>query len=296
MKTLAPGLADHLSGDVTTLCRCWKLIRRDGTVMGFTDHDRDIVFGDVTFEASSGLAAGGMEQSLGLNADSQEVTGAFASERITPQDLRGDRYDGASIEVWIVNWTSPDERVLDRVLTMGEIAEEDGRFRAELRALASDMDETCGRRFSRHCDADLGDARCGVGLEEPQFKATGVVGAVHSGLAFEALGLAAFEANWFRGGRLQFDTGACAGATVEIAEHQAGDGGVTLHLWKLLSASLAPGDAFTVHAGCDKTFSTCRAKFGNGVNFRGFPHMPGNDFALGYASTFKVMDGGPIVP
>lgn len=36
------------------------------------------------------------------------------------------------------------------------------------------------------------------------------------------------------------------------------------------------------HAGkaCDQSFATCCAVFGNGENFRGFPHMPGADFLL----------------
>lgn len=38
---------------------------------------------------------------------------------------------------------------------------------------------------------------------------------------------------------------------------------------------------FIAQAGCDKRFTTCRNKFGNGVNFRGFPHLPGNDFIIG---------------
>ncbi len=43
---------------------------------------------------------------------------------------------------------------------------------------------------------------------------------------------------------------------------------------------IAPGDAFTVTAGCDKRFATCRDRFANTVNFRGFPHIPGNDFIV----------------
>ena len=39
-------------------------------------------------------------------------------------------------------------------------------------------------------------------------------------------------------------------------------------------------DDFTVTAGCDKQFPTCKAKFDNVVNYRGFPHIPGNDFAV----------------
>jgi uncharacterized phage protein (TIGR02218 family) len=35
-----------------------------------------------------------------------------------------------------------------------------------------------------------------------------------------------------------------------------------------------------VTVGCDKSHETCRARFDNVLNFRGFPHMPGNDFVV----------------
>jgi uncharacterized phage protein (TIGR02218 family) len=55
------------------------------------------------------------------------------------------------------------------------------------------------------------------------------------------------------------------------------------------------GDAFRIAAGCDKRFSTCREKFANAVNFRGFPHMPGNDFVLRVARQGEPgMDGGSL--
>jgi uncharacterized phage protein (TIGR02218 family) len=43
------------------------------------------------------------------------------------------------------------------------------------------------------------------------------------------------------------------------------------------------GDTFTVTAGCDKRFATCRDRFSNGINFRGFPAIPGDDFVTSYA-------------
>ena len=50
-----------------------------------------------------------------------------------------------------------------------------------------------------------------------------------------------------------------------------------------MALAIAPGDTFTITAGCDKQFATCGAKFANAVNFRGFPHMPGNDYILAVA-------------
>jgi uncharacterized phage protein (TIGR02218 family) len=34
--------------------------------------------------------------------------------------------------------------------------------------------------------------------------------------------------------------------------------------------------------GCDKRFETCVTRFGNAVNFRGEPHLPGNDLLTRY--------------
>ena len=56
------------------------------------------------------------------------------------------------------------------------------------------------------------------------------------------------------------------------------------------------GDQVRLVAGCDKTFATCKAKFANALNFRGFPHLPGNDAAYGYVVDGGRFDGGPVVP
>ena len=34
--------------------------------------------------------------------------------------------------------------------------------------------------------------------------------------------------------------------------------------------------------GCDKRFETCWSRFANAINFRGEPHLPGNDLLTRY--------------
>ena len=53
-----------------------------------------------------------------------------------------------------------------------------------------------------------------------------------------------------------------------------------LTLWQAMAGADRGGDTFVVTAGCDKRFDTCRDRFDNAVNFRGFPHIPGNDFVV----------------
>jgi uncharacterized phage protein (TIGR02218 family) len=43
------------------------------------------------------------------------------------------------------------------------------------------------------------------------------------------------------------------------------------------AAALAVGERVELYEGCDKQFATCSGRFGNAPNFRGEPHVPGND-------------------
>lgn len=45
-------------------------------------------------------------------------------------------------------------------------------------------------------------------------------------------------------------------------------------------------------ATCDKRWATCRVVFGNGLNFRGFPTAPGEDFLTLYPNDGERNDGG----
>ena len=59
---------------------------------------------------------------------------------------------------------------------------------------------------------------------------------------------------------------------------------------------IAVGDTFVVTAGCDKRFATCRDRFNNAANFRGFPHIPGNDFIIRIPNAGEPgNDGTPFV-
>ena len=108
---------------------------------------------------------------------------------------------------------------------------------------------------------------------------------------FVASGLGGFTAGWFERGKLVFTSGANEGAAMEVKAHALAPEGARLELWRRMARPVAEGDTFTVTAGCDKQFATCRAKFANGINFRGFPHMPGNDFVVARAGQ-GPNDGG----
>ena len=281
MRTVPSALQAKLDSSVTTLCRCWVIRRSDGVTQGFTDHDEDVVLGDTDCRAGSGLSGTEALQKLGLAVDSSELSGALADETLNEADLAAGRYDGAVVDVWLVDWTEPDLRVLLAKGTLGEVSREGSAFTAELRGLSERLSQESGRLYTVTCSADLGDARCKIDLSDIRFRASGAVVALNATSAFSAGGLDEFGDGWFTAGKLTFTSGANNGLSVEVKAHRKTDA-VTLNLWQAMPEPIAVDDTFIVTAGCDKRFQTCHDRFNNVTNFRGFPHIPGNDFVISY--------------
>jgi uncharacterized phage protein (TIGR02218 family) len=276
MKILDAGLQVHLDSGVTTLCWCWRLVRRDGTVQGFTDHDRDVTFAGVTYEAASGFTSSDIRDAVGLSVDNLDVSGALSSEALSEADLTAGHYDDARVEIYRVNWQEPEQRVLMRAGSLGEVRRSGTAFTAEVRGLAHYLQQPSGRLFQMTCDADLGDRRCGVNLDDPAYRASGTVLAAATDRRLTATGLATFSHDFFTRGLLTITSGDQTGARREVKTHTNRNGVAGLELWTALPAPLPPGVTFEITAGCDKRLATCRNRFANTVNFRGFPTMPGN--------------------
>jgi uncharacterized phage protein (TIGR02218 family) len=290
VKNIAADLQAHLNSGATTLCWCWKIVRNDGVTQGFTDHDINVTFDGVTYEAASGFTASEVQSSLGLAVDNLTVTGALNSATINESDLAAGLYDDASIEIWRVNWNAPDQRVLMRKGSLGEVQRGRTGFQAEVRGLAHILNQPAGRAFGYSCDADLGDARCTVALAA--FTGTGIVINVVDNRRLTVSGIESFADGWFTNGKLTFTSGANEARAMEVKRHGVSSLGVSLELWQPMSEVIAASDAFSITAGCDKQFKTCKAKFDNAANFRGFPYMPGNDAIVSVASQSQALDGG----
>jgi uncharacterized phage protein (TIGR02218 family) len=295
VKSLPPALAASLASGVTTLCACWRLERADGVILGFTDHDRDLAFGSVTYRAETGMSATAWAERSGLAVDTIEALGALSSGALTEDDLARGLWDNAAVEVWRVDWSAVENRVLLFAGSIGEVARGPLAFQAELRSLAHALNQPRGRTYSNACDADLGDARCGVNLASPLYSAAATVSEVVSRAAFKTTGIGGFEASWCKGGRVSWTGGANAGAAMEVKRHTLAGGVATIELSAEMPFDIDVGDGFAITAGCDKARETCLSKFSNLVNHRGFPFMPGNDWVAAYPNKADGNDGGSLV-
>lgn len=288
MRQVDDAFAARLAANETTLCACWRFTRTDGAVFGATDHDRAIKLDGVSYEPAAGLETTTLESSRRLAPGHAAARGALSLAFLNAEDVDAGRWDGARVDVWRVDWRAPEYRVRVWSGRLSEITRQGEAFAAELVSLKADLERTVGRVYSRACDAEVGDARCGVDLIVEAVRASGVVTHVIGERSFLASGLGAFEAAWFAGGNVTWTSGGNAGRVMRVDRHA----GAELSLTRAPGFAISLGDAFVVTAGCDKSFATCGAKFGNRVNFRGFPHMPGPEAVLAGPASDRAADGG----
>lgn len=263
----------------TTIARAWAVARGDGLVLGFTDHDRVLRFEGIEFRPDSGLSAKAVVQGAGLAVDNSEAEGMLSDDAITEADLMAGRWDAAEVRLWEVDWRSVEARRLIFRGSLGEVTRQGRAFRAELRGLGEALNRPLGRVYHPRCSAVLGDGQCGAKLDAPGYSAEAAILEVE-GQVFTFDGLPGFDLRWFERGTLTVTSGAAAGLSGVVKRDLAVPGGREVELWTGLGIPPAVGDMVRLVAGCDKRPETCRLKFNNFLNFRGFPHLPSEDWLI----------------
>ena len=287
-------LAAHLAGGVTTVCRAWAVTRRDGVTLGFTDHDRALSFEGIGFRADAGLSARAFEQTTGLAVDNSEAVGVLSGDAIREEDIRAGLFDGAEVRAWLVNWAKVDERALVFRGSLGETERQGNLFRAELRGLAEALNQPQGRVYQRPCSAVLGDGRCRFDVLSPGYFAELAVSEVVGDAEVAFPSQSGFAERWFERGRFTVLSGAAAGEIGIIKRDRSKGDARVIELWQIPARAIAVGDQVRLEAGCDKRAETCRVKFDNFLNFRGFPDIPGEDWLVSYPVRAGVNDGGSL--
>jgi uncharacterized phage protein (TIGR02218 family) len=294
MSAAASALQAHLATGCSTVCHLWLVERIDGQSYGFTDHDRDLVVDGDLFRADTGLTARALQQTTGLSVDNTEAVGALSSLAVSEADLAAGRFDRAAVTAWLVNWADLSQRQCLFRGTFGEVTRVDGVFRAELRGLTEPLNQPQGRSFQRTCSAILGDTKCRFALTTPGY-ASEVVLTDGADRTFTLAGQAGFAARWFERGRLVVLDGAAAGLFGVIKGDRIAGALRVIELWQALPIAVQPGERIRIEAGCDRTLATCRTKFDNLANFRGFPHIPGEDWVTSYPVSSGQNRGGSLV-
>lgn len=263
-----------LDGPVTTVVYGWRLERADGVTIGFTSHDKDVLHNGLLLRSSPGMKPTTIVESLGLETDGLEVGGALTSDMIRQEDLSSGKWDSAMLEIFLFDWTDPQAGY--RLLATGELGAvsfSGNAFEVELLGLTHLLDEAVVPQTSPYCRARFCDSQCGLNRQRFVRLATAdIVSGNHVAVDIPlAPGAFAF-------GELRWLNGSHAGAIADIFSSDAHS--VTLSQMPLQTGQA--GDLAELFEGCDKQITTCANRFGNAVNFRGEPFLPGNDLLTRY--------------
>jgi uncharacterized phage protein (TIGR02218 family) len=291
MRTITTTMKALLNTDgLTALATFWKLTRKDGTVLGFTDWTTDVVGGTVTYEASSGMTRSALQQRVDLAVPNEEINGILTSDQVKAADIRAGLYNGATLTTFMAVPTDPDFLNYGTIVLpgafLGEVQIQDGTFLFEVRGLAYALNQTFVNCFIPVCRADFADKNAAnkCKLDPANFTVTGTVGTVEtqffSFISSDVSGAGtttppAANGAVFLFGLLTWTSGENLGFSAEIVS-EVGQSlpnfGAELYLPTPYPISV--GDAFSALAGCDKTIGRC-SDYNNNVNFRGVPFIPG---------------------
>jgi uncharacterized phage protein (TIGR02218 family) len=266
-------MATSADGALTALAFCWRVERADGAGIALTSHDQEIVRSGVSYAADPGLMPAAIERRLGLEPSSGEVSGALSSDALTDADLALGRWDGAKVRLTAFDWSDDAAGGVDLMGgELGEVSLSGDSFSAELRGASARLSEPVCPSTSPECRARFGDKMCRVDLAGR----TQVARLVSSSGNTLVLDAAVGEGKLF--GRLRYLSGANCGLDTVVL----GVDGANVRVRDLPRADVEAGCRIELRDGCDKRFETCVARFANALNFRGEPHLPGNDLLTRY--------------
>lgn len=285
MRALTAATLAHLQDDVTTLTVCWRVERSDGVLILGTEHDQDVHVTvnhtalDLTgvYVALAGITGSDVRSTSDMSVDNMEVTGAINQGDLqlvdlSAADIEAGLLDDATVTLFLVNWQAPDDgQIVLRSGNIGEISRTaEGQYKTELRGLAQRLSQNIVRTYGSSCDAELGDARCGIELLA--LTVSGEVTAVSSNRRFTALissGSPDYAAGEFDGGLITWTSGDNESFSMEVKKDTLGSPG-EVDLYLPMPRDIAIGDTFTMRPGCDKSAAMCKGRFGNLINFRGY--------------------------
>lgn len=265
-----------LAAPLTTVVYGWRLERPDGVTLGFTTHDSDLIVDGILLKASPGMQPTTIVQNTGIDVDGLEVSGAITADVIRADDLAAGRWDGTYLEIFLFDWTDP---MLGKQLLaageLGAISFTDDSFDAELLGPQARLQQPVAPQTSPACRAAFCDRDCGLSRERFRYIATitqidGPMLVLRPQTLFTPGAFVQGEMRWLSGRACGFEAKIVANNQSSVTLRTAPEQGAV------------PGDVVELIEGCDKLIETCATRFGNAVNFRGEPYLPGNDLLTRY--------------
>jgi len=274
----ADTLLDYLAQTSLSLAICWTVTPNFGPAVAGTSWSTSLSglpgYASIVFDSNTGIVPSKIVTSDGIHAPDIEVDILFNDQGFTEADILAGRWFGAVVELF---YTNPDDLTMGQILLppsggrIAEIISLGSMARITVRGINHSLNSQFGRLVRTECDANLGDARCGVDMVP--FTHAGNLTAVTSVSVFQDSSRTE-TSDYFVNGLFTFTSGPNNGMTFEIELWDAATKKFTLRT----PAPYLPaiGNTYSAKRGCRKRFQEdCVTKFNNALRFRGFPDVPG---------------------
>lgn len=285
MQQLDVGWKVHLALTVTQICHCLRIDKGDKSLF-LTDHDRPLLFLENDYFPDENLYIAPAKFYRNLLDDEFEISSFIDDNGLSYALLEVDFLLDARFYLYQVNWGFSDEYNLLKQGVVGDVHIEDAWVKLSLHGIAKPLEKRHNRLLQEKCDAQFGGARCNIDTELAVHHKLGQVSLLKSSHSFEVELPAGIETGYFDGGSLEWQSGENTDLGAEklriIRQFKQSDNIHSIILHSAMKHPIALEDGVKLIVGCDKSFATCRDKFANSVEFRGFDQMPGKDFKFTY--------------
>ena len=273
-KYISPAMQAHLNSGATNFVMCWRLTPVSSySTIGFTEHHQDIIYKGIAYQAKSGLSTSAVKQSDELSPNNIDADFFLNLNDKQAYDFRAGIFDTALCDFFLIDALQPALGIISLLRgSLSTIQFSRGQAGAQIDSLSARLQQNLLERSSPTCRANLGDNRCRVKLAA--FTVTGIVMKATNNNQVFIDDKRTEATNHFNQGLLTWLSGNNQGLCVDIKRFTKGG---TFLFFEPLFKPISLGDRYQVVRGCDKTVKTCETVFNNVVNFRGEPHLPGND-------------------
>ncbi len=281
MKKISSALKSHLRGQVTTTANCWLVTLKDGSKLGFTDHNNNISYKGVEYRCGESISMSSVESCNSLSADNFEIDFVLNPSFISQEDLLEGRYYKAYIEYFVINYMDHTQgSLLIKAGYVHELRLFSNKFSLEVMGIGYELNKQTQSIYSGSCRAKFKDKKCGA--RDIDYVISGEITNILNNDVVEIDSSISFP-NIYRNSEIQFlsdSKSKMVGLVTEVI-------GSRVILQKNSDIILKKGLRFLLYPQCDKEFFTCCNIYHNSLNFRGEPHVPGVDEVNKTAGTFK---------
>lgn len=292
MKSASPALLSLLASRQFFSADLFLFSLVGGGTLNYTSGDKDIIWNSTTWSAGKSVGPyfdrkenkAKCKWKIGVEVDTLVFDALPKDSTVNGQPflsaVRQGVFDGAEMTLYRAFMPTYGDTAAGTVIMFaGRVAEIDaGRslatftINSHLELLNIGLPRNL---YQSSCVNTLFDASCGI--SSAAFQVNGTVAATSTTDSFTAT--LAQATGYFDLGYVTFTSGPNSGFSRTVQKYTKGTPG-SVALISPFPAAPAPGDAFSIYPGCDKTQATCSARFNNLANFRGFPWIPAPSTAV----------------